>query len=122
MNEDSSAEITWEIMEIARKSDADAVRKSKLIFDDPKIVRWIKFLAQDGLIEIIDCSGLVAIDGITAKGILILSKAPDRRSWVKIIGPIIASGDSISIIVIENRRWYNRVLYTIREWIFLLFK
>jgi hypothetical protein len=98
MNEDSSAEITWEIMDIARKSDGDAVRKSKLTFDDPKIVRWVKFLAQDGLIEIIDCSGLVAIDGITAKGMLILSKAPDRKSWVKIIGPIIASEIQLALI------------------------
>jgi hypothetical protein len=81
---------------------------TKLAFTDPSEVSWIRLLSKDDLIERIDEQGVVAIQGLTAKGALILNKAPDREAWIKVIGPIIEAGDSISLKAIEERRWYRR--------------
>ena len=81
---------------------------TKLAFTDSSEVSWIRLLAKDELIEIIDDHGFVGIQGLTAKGSLILNKAPDRETWIKVIGPIIEAGDSISLKAIEERRWYRR--------------
>ena len=81
---------------------------TKLAFTDPSEVSWIRLLVKDGLIEIIDDHGLVGIEGLTAKGALILNKAPDRESWTKVIGPIIEAGDESSLKAIEERKWYRR--------------
>lgn len=59
-------------------------------------------------IEIIVGHGLVGIQGLTAKGALILNKAPDRVTWIKVIGPIIEAGDEISLKAIVERKWYRR--------------
>lgn len=83
-------------------------RTSKLAFTNQSEVSWIRLLAKDGLIEIIDDNGLVGIQGLTAKGALILNKAPDRKTWIKVIGPIIDAGDEISLKTIEERKWYRR--------------
>jgi len=81
----------------------------KAMFTDPSEVSWIRLLAKDGLIEIIDDHGLVGIQGLTAKGALILNKAPDRETWIKVVGPIIDAGDEISLKAIEERKWHRRV-------------
>lgn len=91
MNDLAPAEITWQFMLIAKtpsQVDADG-RTTKLAFTDPSEVSWIRLLAKDGLIEVIDEHGLVGIQGLTAKGALILRKEPDRKTWIKVIGPII---------------------------------
>ena len=110
MNDLSPAEITWQFMLIAKEpTQVDAAGgTTKLAFTDPSEVSWIRLLAKDGLIEIIDDQGLVGIQGLTAKGSLILNKAPDRETWIKIIGPIIDAGDEISLKAIEERKWYWR--------------
>jgi hypothetical protein len=82
---------------------------TKLAFTESSEVSWIWLLAKDGLIEIIDDHGLVGIQGLTAKGALILNKAPDRETWIKVVGPIIDAGDEISLKAIEERKWYWRV-------------
>ena len=90
-------------------TQVDAAGSStKLAFTDTSEVSWIMLLAKDGLIEIIDQQGVIGIQGLTAKGSLILNKAPDRETWIKVIGPIIEAGDSISLKAIEERRWYRR--------------
>ena len=80
----------------------------KLAFTDPSEVSLIRLLAKDRLIEIIDEQGVVAIQGLTAKGALILNVAPDRETWIKVIGPIIEAGVEISLKAIEERKWYRR--------------
>ena len=110
MSERSPAEITWRFMLIAKQpTQVDAAGSTtKLAFTDPVEVSWIRHLAKDGLIEIIDDQGLVGIQGLTAKGSLILNKVPDLKTWIKIIGPIIDAGDEISLKAIEQRKWYWR--------------
>lgn len=110
MSELSPAEITWQFMLIAKEpTQVDAAGSTtKLAFTDPSEVSWIRLLAKDGLIEIIDDHGFVGIQGLTAKGSLILNKAPDREAWIKVIGPIIEAGDEISLKAIEERKWYWR--------------
>ena len=110
MSEPSPADITWECMLIAKEpTQVDAAGgTTKLAFMNPREVSWIRLLAKDGLIEIIDEQGLVGIQGLTAKGALILNKAPDRVTWIKVIGPIIEAGDEISLKAIEERKWYRR--------------
>jgi hypothetical protein len=105
-----TAEITWKFMLIAKtptQVDSNG-GQMKAIFSDPNEVSWIRLLANDGLIEIIDDHGLVGNQGLTAKGALILNKAPDRETWIKVIGPIIEAGDEISLKAIEERKWYWR--------------
>jgi len=111
MRELSPAEITWQFMLIAKSpTQVDAAGSAtKLAFKDSIEVRWIRLLAKDGLIEIIDDNGLVGIQDLTAKGALILNKAPDRKTWIKVIGPIIDAGDEISLKAIEERKWYRRI-------------
>lgn len=111
MSELPPAEITWQFMLVAKDpSQVDAAGSTtKLAFTDPSEVIWIRLLAKDGLIEIIDDHGLVGIQGLTAKGALILSKAPDRETWIKVIGPIIDAGDEISLRAIDERKWYRRI-------------
>ncbi len=118
MSELSPAEITWQFMLIAKSpTQVDAAGSStKLAFTDTSEVSWIRLLANDGLIEIIDAHGFIGIQGLTAKGALILNKAPDRETWIKVIGPIIEAGDEISLKAIEERRWYRRLLRAIKEW------
>lgn len=110
MNDLSPAEITWQFMLIAKEpTQIDAAgRTTKLAFTDTSEVSWIRLLAKDGLIEIIDDHDFVGIQGLTAKGAHILNKAPDREAWIKVIGPIIEAGDSISVKAIEERKWYCR--------------
>ena len=107
----SPAEITWQFMLIAKSpTQVDAAGSTtKLDFMDSSEVSWIRLLAKDGIIEIIDDHGLVGIQGLTAKGALILNKAPDLKTWIKVIGPIIDAGDEISLKAIEERKWYRRV-------------
>lgn len=88
---------------------------TKLAFTDPSEVSWIWLLAKDGLIEIIDDHGFVGIQGLTAKGALILSKAPDRKTWIKVVGPIIEDGEPITLQAIEERRWYRRLVRLFKE-------
>ena len=116
MSELSPAEITWQFMLIAKRAiQIDAAGgTTKLAFTDPSEVSWIRLLAKDELIEIIDDQGLVGIQGLTAKGSLILNKAPDRETWIKVIGPIIDAGDEISLKAIEERKWYWRVWAVIK--------
>jgi hypothetical protein len=111
MTVSSPAEITWRFMLIAQEPiQVDAAGSTiKFLFTDTTEVHWIRLLAKDGLIEIIDDHGFVGIQGLTAKGALILNKAPDRKTWVKVIGPIIDAGDEISLKAIEERKWYRRV-------------
>jgi hypothetical protein len=111
MNDLSPAEMTWQFMLIAKAPTQLASNggQMKAIFSDPSEVSWIRLLAKDGLIEIIDEQGLVGIQGLTAKGALILNKAPDRKTWIKVIGPIIDAGDEISLKAIEERKWYRRI-------------
>lgn len=110
MNDLPPAEITWQFMLIAKEpTQVDAAGSTtKLVFTDTCEVSWIRLLAKDGLIEIIDDHGLVGIQGLTAKGSLILNVAPDRETWIKVIGPIIEAGDEISLKTIEERKWYRR--------------
>ena len=110
MSELSPAEITWQFMLVAKSpTQVDAAGSTtKLAFTDSGEVSWIRLLAKDELIEIIDDQGLVGIQGLTAKGSLILNKAPDRETWIKVIGPIIEAGDEISLKAIEERKWYWR--------------
>jgi len=110
MNDLSPAEITWHFMLIAKEPTQvdSAGSTTKLAFTDTSEVSWIRLLAKDGLIEIIDDHGFVGIQGLTAKGSLILNKAPDREAWIKVIGPIIEAGDEISLKAIEERKWYWR--------------
>ena len=110
MTSNSPAEITWELMLVAKSpTQVDAAGSTtKLAFTDTSEVSWIRLLAKDGLIEIIDDHGLVGIQGLTAKGALILNKAPDRKTWIKVIGPIIDAGDEISLKAIEERKWYRQ--------------
>lgn len=110
MSEPSPAEISWQFMLIAKAPTQLASNggQIKAIFSDPSEVSWIRLLAKDGLIEIIDDHGFVGIQGLTAKGSLILNKAPDRETWIKVIGPIIEAGDEISLKAIEERKWYWR--------------
>jgi hypothetical protein len=105
------AEITWLLMLVAKQpTQVDAAGSTtKLAFTESSEVSWIWLLAKDGLIEIIDDHGLVGIQGLTAKGALILNKAPDRETWIKVVGPIIDAGDEISLKAIEERKWYWRV-------------
>ena len=111
MSELTPAEITWQFMLVAKSpTQVDAAGSTtKLAFTDSGEVSWIRLLEKDGLIEIIDDHGLVGIQGLTAKGVLILKKAPDRKTWVKVIGPIIDAGDEISLKAIEGRKWYRRI-------------
>jgi hypothetical protein len=111
MSEPSPAEITWQFMLIAKTPTQLASKggQMKAIFSDPIEVTWISLLEKDGLIEIIDERGGVAIQGLTAKGALILKKAPDSETWIKVIGPIIDAGDEISLKAIEERKWYRRI-------------
>ena len=111
MSELTPAEITWQFMLVAKSpTQVDAAgNTTKLAFTDSDEVSWIRLLEKDGLIEIIDDHGLVGIQGLTAKGVLILKKAPDRKTWVKVIGPIIDAGDEISLKAIEERKWYRRI-------------
>ena len=110
------AEITWLLMLVAKQpTQVDAAGSTtKLAFTESSEVSWIRLLAKDGLIDIIDDHGLVGIQGLTAKGSLILNKAPDRETWIKVIGPIIDAGDEISLKAIEERKWYWRVWAVIR--------
>ena len=111
MNDLSPAEITWQFMLVAKSpTQVDAAGSTtKLAFTDSDEVSWIRLLEKDGLIEIIDNHGLVGIQGLTAKGALILNKAPDRETWIKVVGPIIDAGDEISLKAIEERKWYRRI-------------
>ncbi len=117
MSELSPAEITWQFMLIAKSpTQVDAAgNTTKLAFTDPSEVSWIWLLAKDGLIEIIDDHGFVGIQGLTAKGALILSKAPDRKTWIKVVGPIIEDGEPITLQAIEERRWYRRLVRLFKE-------
>jgi hypothetical protein len=111
MNDLSPAEITWQFMLIAKSPtqvDSNGAQM-KDIFSDSNEVSWIRHLAKEDLIEIIDEQGVVAIQGLTAKGALILNKAPDRETWIKVVGPIIDAGDEISLKAIEERKWYRRI-------------
>ncbi len=110
MNDLSPAEITWQLMLIAQSpTQVDSNGgQTKDIFSDSNEVSWIRLLAKDELIEIIDDNGLVGIQGLTAKGALVLNKAPDRETWIKVIGPIIEAGVEISLKAIEERKWYRR--------------
>ncbi len=111
MSDLSPAEITWRLMLIAKaptQLDGNG-RQMKALFSEPSEVSWIRLLAKDGLIEIIDDNGLAGIQGLTANGALILNKAPDRETWIKVIGPIIDAGDEISLKAIEERKWYRRI-------------
>jgi len=110
MNDLSPAEITWQFMLVAKSpTQVDAAGSTtKLAFTDSDEVSWIRLLEKDGLIEIIDDHGLVGIQGLTAKGALILNKAPDRETWIKVVGPIIGAGDEIRLNAIEERKWYRR--------------
>ena len=117
MSDLSPAEITWHFMLIAKdpiKVDATG-GTSKLAFTDTTEVSWIRLLAKDGLIEIIDDHGLVGIQGLTAKGALILNKAPDQKTWIKVVGPIIEDGEPITLQAIEQRRWYRRLIRLLKE-------
>lgn len=116
MSELSPAEITWQFMLIAKSpTQVDSNGgQMKDIFSDSNEVSWIRLLAKDDLIEIIDEQGVVAIQGLTAKGSLILNKAPDRETWIKVIGPIVEAGDEISLKAIEERKWYWRALAFIK--------
>jgi hypothetical protein len=106
----SPAEITWQFILIAKApTQVDATGgTTKLAYTDPCDVSWIRLLAKEGLIEIIDQQGVIGIEGLTAKGSLILNKAPDRETWIKVIGPIIEAGEEISLKAIEERKWYWR--------------
>lgn len=117
MNGLSPAEITWWFMLVAKEpTQVDAAGSTtKLAFTDPSEVSWIRLLVKDGLIEIIDDHGFVGIQGLTAKGALILNKAPDRETWLKLIGPIIEAGDSINLNSIDERRWHRRLFKAIKE-------
>ena len=117
MSERSPAEITWRLMLTAHEPiEIDTSgRTSKLAFTNQSEVSWIRLLAKDGLIEIIDDNGLVGIQGLTAKGALILNKAPDRKTWIKVIGPIIDAGEPITLQGIEDRRWYRRLIRLLKE-------
>jgi hypothetical protein len=117
VSELSPAEITWQFMLIAKSpTQVDAAgNTTKLAFTDPSEVSWIWLLAKDGLIEIIDDHGFVGIQGLTAKGALILSKAPDRKTWIKVVGPIIEDGEPITLQAIEERRWYRRLVRLFKE-------
>jgi hypothetical protein len=110
VSELSPAEITWQFMLIAKSpTQVDSNGgQMKDIYSDSNEVSWIRLLAKDDLIEIIDEQGVVAIQGLTAKGALILNVAPDRETWIKVIGPIIEAGDSISLKAIKDRKWYWR--------------
>lgn len=88
---------------------------TKLAFTSTTEVSWIRLLAKDGLIEIIDDHGLVGIQRLTAKGALILNKAPDRKTWIKVVGPIIEDGEPITLQTIEERRWYRRLIRLLKE-------
>ena len=90
---------------------------TKLAFTDTSEVNWIMLLAKDGLIEIIDQQGVIGIQGLTANGALILNKAPNRETWIKVIGPIIEAGDSISLKAIDERRWHRRLAKAIKEFV-----
>ena len=116
MNKDSPAEITWQFMLVAKSpTQVDAAGgTTKLAFTDSDEVSWIRLLAKDELIEIIDDHGFVGIQGLTAKGALILNKAPDRETWIKVIGPIIEAGDEISLKAIEERKWHWRAWAVIK--------
>lgn len=116
MNDLQPAEITWQFMLIAKEpTEGDAAGSTtKLAFTDACEVSWIRLLAKDGLIEIIDDHGLIGIQGLTAKGSLILNVAPDRETWIKVIGPIIEAGDEINLRAIEERKWYRRALAFIK--------
>ncbi len=116
MSERSPAEITWQFMLVAKSpTQVDAAGgTTKLAFTDPSEVSWIRLLAKDELIEIIDDHGFVGIQGLTAKGALILNKAPDRETWIKVIGPIIEAGDEISLKAIEERKWHWRAWAVIK--------
>lgn len=119
MSVPSPAEITWQFILIAKTpTQVDAAGgTTKLAFTDPSEVSWIRLLVKDGLIEIIDDHGVVGIQGLTANGALILNKAPDRETWIKVIGPIIEAGDSISLKAIEERRWHRRLAKAIKEFV-----
>jgi hypothetical protein len=119
VSEPSPAEITWRLMLVAKKPTQvdSAGRTTKLAFTDRSEVSWIRLLAKDGLIEIIDQQGLVGIQGLTSNGSLILNKAPDRETWIKVIGPIIEAGDSISLKAIDERRWHRRLAKAIKEFV-----
>ena len=97
-----------------------AGRTTKFAFTASSEVSWIRYLAKDELIEIIDDHGIVGIQGLTAKGALILSKAPDRETWLKLIGPIIEAGDSINLNSIDERRWHRRLAKAIKEFVAFL--
>lgn len=117
MSELSPAEITWQFMLIAKEpTQVDAAGSAtKLAFTSTTEVSWIRLLAKDGLIEIIDDHGLVGIQRLTAKGALILNKAPDRKTWIKVVGPIIEDGEPITLQTIEERRWYRRLIRLLKE-------
>jgi len=117
MNVTTSAEITWRLMLIANEPTHinSNGRQMKVLFSDINEIRWIRLLAKDGLIEIIDDDGLVGIQGLTAKGALILNKAPDRKTWMKVVGPIIEDGGTITLQAIEERRWYRRLIRLLKE-------
>jgi hypothetical protein len=117
VSELSPAEITWQIMLIAKaptQLDSNGAQM-KDIFSDSGEVSWIRLLAKDDLIEIIDDHGFVGIHGLTAKGALILNKAPDRETWIKVVGPIIEDGEPITLQGIEERRWYRRLIRLLKE-------
>lgn len=117
MSDLSPAEITWRLMLIAKaptQLDSNG-RQIKAMFSETSEVSWIKLLAKDGLIDIIDGHGLVGIQRLTAKGALILNKAPDRKTWIKVVGPIIEDGEPITLQTIEERRWYRRLIRLLKE-------
>ena len=116
MSESSPAEITWQLMLIAKAPTQfdSKCGQMKTLFSDPNAIRWIRLLAHDELIEITNHQGLVGIQGLTAKGALILRKAPDRKTWIKVIGPIIEAGDEISLKAIEKRKWHWRAWAVIK--------
>ena len=87
----------------------------KFLFTDTTEVHWIRLLAKDELIEIIVDHGSVGIQGLTAKGELILKKAPDLETWIKVVGSIIEDGEPITLQGIEARRWYRRLMRLLKD-------
>jgi hypothetical protein len=117
MTVSSPAEITWRFMLIAQEPiQVDAAGSTiKFLFTDTTEVHWIRLLAKDELIEIIVDHGSVGIQGLTAKGELILKKAPDLETWIKVVGSIIEDGEPITLQGIEARRWYRRLMRLLKD-------
>ncbi len=117
MTVSSPAEITWRFMLIAQEPiQVDAAGSTiKFLFTDTTEVHWIRVLAKDELIEIIVDHSSVGIQGLTAKGELILKKAPDLETWIKVVGSIIEDGEPITLQGIEARRWYRRLMRLLKD-------